>query len=101
MKLTKEELDELFVYDETSSTCLRWKDGNEYGTSGEAGRHAQSMKGTPFLFIYGLRVSIALIVWVMHGRSLHPQKALAPRDGNIANVRIGNLHEIVLYPYTL
>lgn len=100
MKLTKEELDELFVYDETSSTCLRWKDGNEYGVSGSAGRH-DKFGGNPFLFIYGQRVSIALIVWVMHGNTLHPQKALAPRDGNLANVRIGNLQEVTLYQVPL
>lgn len=95
MKLTKKELDELFDYDETSSTCLRWKDGNEYGATGAAGKHDKL--GNPFLFIYGQRVSIALIIWVMHGRVLHHQKALAPRDGNLANVRIGNLQEVVLY----
>lgn len=92
MKLTKKELDELFIYDETSGTCLRWRDGNEYGATGTHDKF-----GNPFLFIYGQRVSIALIVWVLHGRILHPQKALAPRDGNLANVRIGNLHEVVLY----
>ena len=95
MKLTKKELDELFIYDETSGTCMRWRDGNEYGATGVAGTHDKF--GNPFLFIYGQRVSIALIVWVLHGRVLHPQKALAPRDGNLANVRIGNLHEVVLY----
>ena len=89
MKLTKKELDELFIYDETSSTCMRWRDGNEYGATGVAGTHDKF--GNPFLFIYGERVSI---VWVLHGRVLHP---LAPRDGNLANVRIGNLHEVVLY----
>lgn len=101
MKLTKEELNELFVYDESSPTCLLWKEGNEYGTSGVAGRLSQSNKDTPFIYIYGQRVSTALIVWVMHGLTLHPQKALAPRDGNIANVRIKNLQEVTLYPYTL
>jgi hypothetical protein len=101
MKLNKEDLDALFVYDESSSTCLRWKEGNEYGYQGEAGKHSYSLKATPFIYIYGQRVSVALIVWVMHGLVLHPQKALAPRDGNICNVCIGNLQEVSLYPYTL
>jgi hypothetical protein len=101
MKLTKEELNELFVYDESSPTCLLWREGNEYGTSGVAGRLSQSNKDTPFIYIYGQRVSTALIVWVMHGLTLQKDKALAPRDGNIANVRIKNLQEVTLYPYTL
>ncbi|MGL4520546.1 MAG: hypothetical protein ACRCUJ_12985 [Phocaeicola sp.] len=96
MKLTKEELDELFVYDETSSTCLRWKEGNEYGGVGEVGYKPQYI-ASPYLYIYSRKISIALIVWIMHGRDLGPDKALSPKDGNLRNVRIGNLQEVILY----
>ena len=97
MKLTKEELNELFVYDEAYATCLRWKEGNEYGCSGKVGYVPVSRKDTPYIFIYGARVAVALIIWVLHGRSITEGKALSPKDGNLHNVRIGNLQEVVLY----
>lgn len=100
MKLSKEELDELFVYDETSPTCLRWKT-NEYGTSGSVAGYAPSSRANPHIFIYGSKVATALIVWVLHGRTLSRYHALSPVDGNLQNCRINNIQEVVLYQYPM
>lgn len=100
MKLSKEELDELFIYDESSPTCLRWKT-NEYGTAGSVAGYHTDPKVNPYIFIYGSRVAIALIVWKLHGLELSTHKALVPKDGDVRNCRINNIQEVVLYqqPY--
>lgn len=98
MKLSKEELNELFVYDESSPTCLRWKT-DEYGTKGSVVGHFTDPKTNPYIFIYGSRVAIPHIVWVMHDRVLDKHKALAPKDGDMRNCRISNIQEVVLYQY--
>lgn len=100
MKLSKEELDELFVYDETSPTCLRWKT-NEYGTAGSVAGYHVDPRANPYIFIYGSRVAVVLIIWKMHGLELPKYKALAPKDGDICNCRINNIQEVVLYQYPM
>ncbi|AZV01920.1 hypothetical protein [Aeromonas phage Akh-2] len=98
MKLSKDELNELFVYDESSPTCLRWRT-NEYGTAGSVAGYHVNPSTNPYIFMYGSKVAVALIVWVMHDRVLDKHKALAPKDGDMRNCRISNIQEVVLYQY--
>lgn len=99
MKLSKEDLEKDFVYDETSSTCLRWKHDSQeqmHVAGAEAGYVPKSV-ATPYIFYHGHKVSNALIIWILHGRCISRYTALSPIDGDLRNVRIGNLQEVTIY----
>lgn len=77
-------------------TGLVWVDNN-YGTAGEVAGVVPEYRDTPFIYYYGSKVSTALVVWVLHGRTTTKGTSLAAKDGNLHNVRIENLQEVVLY----
>lgn len=92
----KTDLEKAVRYDENSPTGLVWVD-NTYGLQGEVAGVVPDYRDTPFIYFYGGKVSTALVIWVLHGRTLTKDKALSPWDGNVKNVRIENLKEVVLY----
>lgn len=92
----KKDLEEAVRYDENSPTGLVWVN-NAYGPQGTVAGVVPEYRDTPFIYYYGEKISTALVVWVLHGRALAKDKALSPRDGNVKNVRIENLKEVVLY----
>lgn len=92
----KADLEQAVRYDENSPTGLVWVN-NSYGTAGEVAGVVPEYRDTPFIYYYGGKVYTALVVWVLHGRILTKGKSLAAKDGNLHNVRIENLQEVVLY----
>lgn len=102
MVLTKEKLEQVLEYDETSSTCLYWKDPHMELIGKEAGHIPTNKKKTPFVYVYGRQASIAHIVWILNDMpALKDGEALSPKDDNLHNVRLDNLKKVVLYQVPL
>lgn len=84
-------------YDETSPTCLRWKNTFYYpNKSGHtvhdvAGRHSG---GRCRVHINKESYSIHRVVWVLHYGSIDSNLVVDHRDGDVKNNRISNLRLI-------
>ena len=81
-----------FVYDETSPTCLRFKDTGEI-----AGYIPLNEYDYPYIYLKGRKLSVSLIIWALHGRELKAGHALIIADGNNLNCKYSNLKLVSLY----
>lgn len=96
-KLDQLDIHELFVYDETSLTCLRWKHmrvGNggklvPRRNNGQAG--GISYDGFLVLNYQKSAYSIPKIIWMLHNGTIPDGYSLVFEDGDCTNAKLTNL----------
>jgi hypothetical protein len=87
----------LFVYDESSPTCLIWKTSHRAGNKGTLTKRNSLIAGGVssdnklILVRDKSRFSIPKIIWVMHNGKIAEGKTIWLKDGNALNARLSNL----------
>jgi HNH endonuclease len=96
-KIAKLEVNDLFIYDETSLTCIKWKhmrkgQGDKLVPRLNEGRAGGINKeGFLCLNYNGTNYSIPKIIWVMHNGAIPDNFSIKHLDGNRLNTQISNL----------
>lgn len=85
--LSRDELREIFIYDESVPSCLRWrKNGEMYGVITKDGRNIQG-------YLLGKTQMVARLVWIYHHGSIKNTDAICRYDVCGLNFKINNLHK--------
>ena len=102
-ELSFEEFDEVFYYDETSPSGLRWKvdrfknKGAKLFSAGDvAGNKRYLPNGKPrcwSLKFNGCPHMVHRIIWLLKNKCLNPELVIDHKDGNAFNNNISNLKE--------
>ncbi len=95
VQLTEKSLNELYYYDETSPTCLRWKVESGRGRTkrevGSVAGYVDNKSGYCRVYVDGKMLLVHRVIWTMLRGNISSKFQINHIDNNPSNNRIDNL----------